>query len=147
MHYWIYALVVVTIGGICSCSEKTMPTPEDWAPVNAGNIAKLQQEIGLSFPTDSRVLEFHMPERVVDPVWVAKVAVPRSSWAEFKTVILAKTSEDAVYHGALSDSVAWWKPTNIVLTKQYLADRHTFVCVVLSEEDEGCMAFIECAVF
>jgi hypothetical protein len=108
---------------------------------------RIASETGLAFPRESKLLHFSAPERLVDPVWVAKIVIPRASYEAFKKALLGKTADNTVYHGALGDSTDWWKPTHVVLTKKYLADRQTFVNVVVSEETEGFAVFIECAVF
>ena len=110
-------------------------------------MGKITSETGLTFPTNSRLDHFLEADVLVDPVWVAKVVVPASSYASFTQAMLTKPEDKTVYQGALADSTSWWRPTNIVLTKQYLADRHTFVKIVVSKEDEEFAVYIECAVF
>lgn len=107
----------------------------------------IKKEAGLNFPEGSKLIHFFEPERFVDPVWVAKVIIPASSYDSFKRVVLEKASDETVYNGALADSTSWWKPISVVMRKQYLADRHTFVNLVLSEEGVDVSVYIECAVF
>ena len=78
---------------------------------------------------------------------MAKVVVPASSYESFRQALFTKPASKMTYRGALADSTSWWKPSNVVLTKQYLVRSQTFVEVVVSKEDEECAVYIECAVF
>lgn len=110
-------------------------------------MSKIESEIGLTFPPDSIVEHFYELEVFVDPVWVAKVFVPVSAYESLKPNLLAKSTDDSTYINALADSTSWWQPVNVVLTKQYWTNSHTFVRVVVSEEDGKIAIYIECAVF
>lgn len=124
-----------------SCRDRTKD------PSVAAQMDKVCEETGLIFSDDSILKYFFEPDRFVDPVWVAKVAVPISFCESFKSSLLSKPDDNTLYQGALSDSIDWWKPSNIILTKQYLADSQTFVKVVVSMENEEMMVYIECATF
>ena len=93
------------------------------------------------------MIHFVEPESWIDPVWVAKVIIPASSYESFKEAVIRKPIDKTIYDGALADSTSWWRPTSVVLRKQYLADRHTFVNLVLSKESVDFAVYIECAVF
>ncbi len=131
-----------------SCNDTNSVESEDIQDsMQAKKLNRIKKEAGLDLPDDSKLIHFIEPERFVDPIWVAKVTIPASSYESFKEVVIRKHSDKTVYHGALADSISWWKPTSVVLRKQYLADRHTFVKLVLSKEGVDFAVYIECAVF
>ena len=104
-------------------------------------------ETGLAFPSDAKVVQFLEPDRFIDPVWVAKVTFPGSSYEGFKASLLGKAADSTVYHGALADKTSWWKPADVVLTRQYLFDQQTFVNVVVAQDGDEFEVYVECAVF
>ena len=108
---------------------------------------RIESETGLVLPAKSKLIHFLEPERFVDPVWVAKIVMSKSSYQGFKEAVLEKVTDRTIYDGVLANSTSWWKPTHVVLTKQYLANRQTFVVVVVSKEGEEFAVYIECAVF
>jgi len=111
-------------------------------------MSKIQSEIGLTFPDRSRVEHFFEADVVIDPAWVAKVMIPATSYESFAQVLLAKPTDVGTLSNAMADSTDWWKPENVVLTKQYLEGSQTFVRVVVSKEDvEDVSVYIECVVF
>lgn len=110
-------------------------------------MSRIESETGLTFPANYKLVHFFERDVFIDPVWVAKVIIPASSFERFRQALITKQADNTTYHGALSNSTSWWKPTNVVLTKQYLANRQTFVNVVVSKEGEEFAVYIECAVF
>lgn len=131
-----------------SCSDTiSMESSDIQDSMQANKLNRIEKETGLDLPDESKLIYFFEPERVVDPVWVAKIIIPASSYESFKEVVLRKHTDKTIYHGALADSTIWWKPTSVVLRKQYLADRQTFVNLVLSKEGVEFAVYIECAVF
>lgn len=108
---------------------------------------KIERETGLTFPEKSRLDQFFDPDYFIDPQWVAKIIVPASSYESLRLNLLTKPDDNTVSSGGLVDSTSWWKPQNVVLTKQYLADRQTLVKVVVSKENEEYEVYIECVVF
>lgn len=111
-------------------------------------ISRIESETGLTLPANSRLDHFFEREVFVDPIWVAKVLIPESSYENFKQALLTKPTDKTDYTGALADSTSWWKPINVILKKQYWADSHHFlVNVVVSKEDGGFAVYIECACF
>lgn len=110
-------------------------------------LSRVQSEAGLVFPTNATLVQFAQPDVAVDPVWVAKVVIPPSSYEPFAQVLVRKPADNTVYDGALANSTSWWTPTNVVMTKKYLANSQTFVNVVVSKESDGFAVYIECAVF
>jgi hypothetical protein len=110
-------------------------------------ISRIENEIGLTFPANSRLDQFFEREVFVDPVWMAKVFIPASSYEGFKKALITKPDDNATVQGALADSTSWWKPSNIVFKKQYLQGSQTLVNVIVSKEGEEFALYIECAVF
>ncbi len=132
---------------IISCRDANSVVAEKTQDsMQSNELNRMGSETGLFFPVESKVIHFSAPERFVDPVWVAKVLMPASSYEVFQEAVLGKTTDNTVYHGALADSTSWWKPTDVVLKKQYLADRQTFVNVVVSKDAEEFAVYIECVV-
>jgi len=111
------------------------------------SIDRIRSDTGLIVPDGSILEHFGEPERLIDPIWVAKVIVPISSYESFKQDILSRTDDHTILSGSLADTTSWWNPSNIVLTKQYLHGSQTFVRVVVSKENEEIAAYIECVVF
>jgi len=110
-------------------------------------IDRIKSETGLDFTPKSNLIHFYEPDRLIDPVWVAKVVIPASSYDGFKEAVLGKTSDNTTYHGAIADSTSWWKPTHVVLTKIFLTDDEVLVSVVMSKEGDEFAVYVECAVF
>lgn len=144
MSLKVYVHIVLLLVVFCtiSCRDRNEEQSVDT------QMSKIESETGLSFPANYRLDHFLEPDYFIDPVWVAKVVIPVSSYESFKETLLEKPTDNTVLSGAaLADSTSWWKPANVVLTKQYLADQHTIVEVVVSKEDEEYAVYIECAVF
>jgi hypothetical protein len=97
------------------------------------SLKKVESEIGLTLPANSRLDKFFESERLWDPEWVAKVFIPASSYEDFKKTLLAKPTDNATVSGALYDSTDWWNPSNIVLTRQYSVP-HGAAKIVVSKE-------------
>ena len=130
--------------GVQGVPLERMPAHAKMQCVRLGDI---QSEIGLVFPTNSVLVRHLQADVVIDPVWVAKVMIPPSSFESFAQILRQKKADDTVYHGALADTTSWWTPTNIVMTQKYLADKQTFVNVVVAKEVDGFAVYIECAMF
>lgn len=116
-------------------------------PMQSKELNKVANETGLTFPAGSKLVQFSEPDVAVDPVWVAKLIIPTSSYDGFRQALLKKSTDNTIYDGALANSTSWWKPTAILLTHQYLANSQTFVKVVVSKEGNDFAVYIECAVF
>jgi hypothetical protein len=131
-----------------SCSDDTSVQSES-IEGGPGNVLlnRIRKDTGVEFPVETTVVHFHEPDRVVDPVWVAKVLVPPGAFDSLKKVVLAKPTDNTTYHGALSNSTSWWKPEDVLLERGYLADRQTFVKMIFSEESPNVAVYIEAAVF
>jgi hypothetical protein len=109
---------------------------------------RIKKDTKLTFPDNSRLEHFFELERLIDPHWVAKVVVPASFYESFKQDMLSRPNDKSTLNGSLADSTSWWKPLDVILTKQYLADGHQiFVRVVVSKEDEELAVYIECVMF
>jgi hypothetical protein len=133
---------------MASCRDaSSVATGENQVSMQSNKLNRIVSETGLAFPADAKVVHFVELERLVDPVWVAKVTIAASSYEKFRKSLLGKTIDNTVYHGALADSTSWWKPANVLLTKQFLVDRQTFVNVVVSKEGEEFAVYVECAIF
>ena len=113
----------------------------------AGKLKQIEAGTGLVFPASSRVIQFSEASVVFDPAWIAKIVIPDSSYAQFKETVLRKPRLNATESGGLEDSTSWWKPVPSDVTKQYLADTHTFVKVVFSKENGDWVVYVSCATF
>lgn len=133
--------LILAIVLINSCMESNEEQSLD------AKIKKIESETGLAFPANSAIIHFSEPDVLVDPVWVAKVIIPTKSYESLKEAVIAKTDDKTIYSGALADSTDWWKPKNVILTKQYLANQNTFVNIIVSKEGGDFAVYIECAVF
>lgn len=138
--------VLLVLMGSCS-DTNSVESGDIQDSMQAKNLNRIEKETGLDFPDESKLIHFLEPDIVVDPVWVAKVIIPASSFEGFKEVVLRKPTDNSGYSGALADSITWWKPKTVIMKKQYLADRHTLVDIVLSKEGDDFAVYIECAVF
>jgi hypothetical protein len=144
----IFLILLLGLGFMTSYRDDNLISAgEPEKNMSSQKLNKIGHETGLPFPSESKIIYFSEPDRFVDPVWVAKVIIPTSWYGNFKTALFEKTADNTVYHGALAGSTIWWKPMDVVLSKQYLADRQTFVNVVVSKEDGEFAVYIECAVF
>lgn len=144
----LYFPILLVLFLMVSCSDtNSMESADIPDSMRPKILAKIVKETGLNLPVESKLIHFLEPDRFIDPIWVAKVQIPVSSYEDFKEVVIKKPTEKMGYKGALADSTSWWKPTNIVLRNQYLADRNTFVVLVLSKEGDDFFVYIECAVF
>ena len=48
--------------------------------MSIGKLKKIEKETGLTFSKNSRLVNFVQPDVAVDPVWVAQVVMPASSY-------------------------------------------------------------------
>ena len=122
-------------------------SPKEKKQTQLEKLNEILDETGLSIAHGAKLIHFSKPDVLIDPIWVAKIIIPTSSYDSLKQILLKKTVDDTVHDGALSKSTTWWKPTDVVLTKQYLANSQTFVKVVISKEGRGFAVYIECVVF
>ncbi len=135
---FIFLLVLVCT---ISCRDRNEEQSMD------SQMNRIENETRLSFPTNSRLDHFVEFKAFVDPEWVAKVIVPASSYENLREILLAKSPDNTDDIDAIVDSISWWKPANVVLTKQYLDSGNTIVKVVVSKDDEEYAVYIECVVF
>ena len=141
----VLLLVVLFVG---SCGESNVTQSENpQETMHSEKLSRVENETGLSFPDNSRLVHFSEPFVALDPVWVAKIVMPVSSYDGFRESLLRKPADKTIYDGALADSTNWWKPTNAILTRQFLANSQTFVNVVISQTEEEIAVYIECVVF
>jgi hypothetical protein len=110
-------------------------------------LKRIVKETELNLPHESELIHFFEPDRIVDPVWVAKVKIPASSYEILKEEVLRKRADNAILHGALADSTSWWNPTDVILKKQYLTNSENFVNFILSKEGEDYFIYIEHVIF
>lgn len=144
----LFGFVALAILSFASCQDPSeVSEKRGEKPVRVGEMTKIASETGLIVPIESRLIHFFEPERIVDPVWIAKIMIPASSYGEFEESLLEKTPDNTTYMGALANSAMWWKPDNVVVKKQYLFDRQTLVIVVVSREGGEFAVYVECAVF
>lgn len=144
MQYLVYFGLLLVLPFVVSCSGHNKDMQKS---IQLGELGRIEKESGLIFPDHSRLVHFLQPDRAIDPVWVAKVIIPVSSYEGFKQAVLIKQVDKTIYNGALADSTSWWKPANVVLTNQYLANSQTFVVVIVSKEGEDIAVYIECTMF
>lgn len=140
--------VLLSMFLVVSCRERSaVQSGDDRKTIQPEMLSRVETEIGLVFPTNSTLAQFSRSDVAVDPVWVAKVVIPLSSYENFAQALSRKPADNTVYDGALANSTSWWTPTNVVVTKQYLANNQTFVNVVVSKEVDLFAVYIECALF
>lgn len=133
---------------ITSCGDATPVNSRNTeVSIETTNLHRIIQEIGLNLSNESRVIHFYEPERIIDPVWVAKVIIPDASFETIKDAVEGKRADNSTYSGAIADSTIWWDPTSIIFEKQYLTDDEKFVHFIASRENDGIALYIECAVF
>jgi hypothetical protein len=98
-------------------------------------------------PPGSQVLKFARPDRLVDPVWFAKVSVTETGFDELRRSVEAKTPMTDEVVNDPAEGLPWWKQTNVVVSKRYMTKQNTLVWVVLAKEGNGRFAFLEHAVY
>lgn len=131
-----------------SCRERSIAKPGDiQKSMQSEKLTWVGSETGLVFPTNAALVQFSQPDMAVDSVWVAKVVIPSASYESFAQALARKPADKTTYDGALANSTIWWTPTNVVMTKKYLANSQTFVNVVISKEFDVIAVYIECVVF
>jgi hypothetical protein len=123
--------------------EKSLTSPS----MQTEKLKQIESGTGLVLPPLSRVIEFSEPPVVFDPVWIAKIVIPESSYAQFKVAVLREPILNATVGSGLEGSTSWWKPVNADFTKQYLASSHTFVKIVSSREATGWAIYVSYAYF
>lgn len=141
MRISMKVLFLIVLSFSVSCRDRD----KSWSADK--QMPRIESDIGLTFPEASVLDHFYEADRIVDPVWVAKVTIPAASYDGFKNTVAAKPTDNTSYEGGLANWTEWWKPENVVLTKQYLANSHTLVQIVISQEEKGYAVYIECAVF
>lgn len=148
MRFLARFILLLVVLSMASCRDRNVVQSGNVEkPMQSKELSKVAGETGLPLPSGSKVIQFSEPDVVVDPVWVAKIIIPASSYDGFQQALLKKPADNTIYDGALANSTSWWKPTAVVLTHQYLANSQTFVKVVVSKEGEEFAVYIECAVF
>jgi len=134
-----FSIVLLGCVASCNCNSKSgTQTPE-------GTLRRIAVDTGLAVPSDAQLVHFSEPARIVDPLWVAKLVVPPSSYSQFEESLLSKSADQTRYSG-LAETTVWWKPENAVLKKQFLADSHTFVVVEVAKEGDMYAIYVECQV-
>jgi hypothetical protein len=136
------ALLLPVLLASCRSTEPNDLRP----PTQERNLGRIEKETHLDLPDGSKVVQFFEADRVVDPIWVAKITIPESSSEMFREAV-ARRKDDSAPHGGLAKPTVWWKPQNVVLTKYYLADSQTLVSIVIAKEGDGTSVYVECAVF
>jgi hypothetical protein len=148
MRLFARSAVFLVVLSVASCRDPNTAKPGSTTkPAISKTLLTIAGETGLIFPAGSKLIRFSEANVVVDPVWVAKITMPASSYDGFQQALLKKPTDNTDVSGALADSTSWWNPTDVVVTKQYLADSHTLVIVVVSKEGEEIAVYIEHVVF
>ena len=140
MNLRVFFLLILVIFCTISC--------RDWNEPQSA-ISKIEKEIALTLPANSRVDHFKASGyQSIEPWWIAKVVLPAESYESFSETLLAKPTENSTIGGnRISDSTDWWKPVNVILTKLYWADSHTLVEVTVSKDDDKEVSvYIDCIV-
>lgn len=110
-------------------------------------LLRMRDDMRVDLPRGSKIINFFEPDRLVDPVWLAKIEFPAFSFDEFKVVLEQKKDDGTTYKSPFRSSAVFWTPTNIVFGKKFLADDETFVEIIISRTNSLCYAYIECVVF
>ena len=111
----------------------------------ASILEKVARDTGLTIPPGSRVVRFEEPFRVVDPVWAAKILVPDSGVAALRASVDAQVAEGGRFSKGFADSLIWWRPVDVLVSKRYLTKLNIHVWVVLAKESGGVYAYAEFA--
>lgn len=137
MRVLTWCLLLYSLLFLASCRESRQPS----------TLSRIGNDTGLVLPAGARVAEFSVPERSWGSDWVAKIIIPASSYKAFEQSVIAKPVDTGTVRGALSESTSWWKPTQVLLKRQYLQGSQTLVNVVVAKEGEEIAVYIECIVF
>lgn len=104
---------------------------------------QIERESGLSFACGARVTHFEETPPV-DPVWVARVAIPGRCVAEFSKSVASHAVTTLHVPEPMGPQKVWWSPKKIVLQRQYeLPQGGAIVSVVLEEGSAEFVAYIE----
>lgn len=133
MNLKVYVHVAFLLVLICTIACRDSNEPQ---PVNS-ILSKVENEIGLTFPADSRVDQFVQYRSFIDPAWMAKVDIPVTSYESFSETLLTKPTDHGTIRNDRTDSTDWWKPVNILLTKQYLEGSQSLVRIVMSKDSDN----------
>lgn len=113
-----------------------------------GSLGKVESETGLPFPPEAILVRFSSLRSFLDPIWAAKVVIPAASYDDFRQALAQKPPDD---DDSLVEKAgrwaSWWKPTDVVMTKQYLINSQVIVVVVVSKEGDDYAIYIERIVF
>lgn len=121
--------------------------PYDFRTIDEVSVSDLATDTGLALPPDARITHFkEVPP--IDPVWVARVEMPSSAEARLVASASAQSAATGTVSGAMSESTAWWRPFDVVLSRRYEhSESHALVTVVISRESGQTIAYIEHAVY
>ena len=109
-----------------------------WKPVVTNiTLTVAARDTGLVFPTNAVVVNSHVGDGGIDPVWWAVINIPTNSVAAFtaslKTHPVFPTTMDAAADSAKFD---WWRPRGILLDHIYgLGPDHNPLVHVLITDD------------
>ena len=137
-------LLVASCGG---WGDNSPPTGEIQDSMQSKTLNRIGSEAGLVMPVGSEVTHFSEPPVLFDPMWVARIVVPASSYEGFRESLLGKAPKNGLMQGRLSESTRWRKPTHVMLTRQYQINGHPIVYVVVSKEGEEVAVYIEYTYF
>lgn len=135
--------MVILIGVLAALIGPLFQMPKE-EPVT---LERIEQETGLDLPGGTKLIRSFEQATVFDPIWVAKVQIPVASYEAVKGEVQNKPTDNTKINGALADSTDWWNPTGVAERKQYLADDHTLVVLVLANEENEFYIYIECIIF
>ena len=115
--------------------------------VESFQLTKIIQESGLNLPNGTKVVHFDEPARFIDPVWIAKVIIPKGSFEIIKAVVEEKRRDSSADSDSLTNLTDWWQPNKIIFEKEYLTDEQRYIHFIASNDNDGIALYMECVVF
>ena len=144
---WKALIIIFIIFYYCVFNQACLRSIERDQTSDELVLLRMQNDMRVDLPRGSKIDNFLEPDRLVDPVWLAKIEFPACSFDEFKAALELKKYDGTTYNSPFRSSANFWAPTNIVFGKKYLADDETFVEIVIARTNSLCHAYIECVVF
>ncbi|MCK4635420.1 MAG: hypothetical protein KAT32_01015 [Candidatus Moranbacteria bacterium] len=109
-------------------------------------LSRIESESNIDFPDSSNIIDFDK-KPPIDPIIIAKISISESSVEKMKEDIESKTEYSGSVSGALSESMSWWTPNQVIVEKTYWSSEHILVHVILSKQNNEYFVYIECSVF
>lgn len=133
----LYAVWTLLVGILLFSAFSSVRTISDVT------ISTIAEETGLAFPRDAKLTHF-VETPPVDPTWVARVTMPRSSQETFLKSASAMRPAEGIFLGGTFKSTPWWRPRKVIFQRRYSEPRTNFLVNVVASEESGLLvAYIE----